>query len=214
MFVAVADAGIARFRPIVLTTTTTFGGLMPMMLESSVQAQFMIPMAVSLGFGVLFATAISLILVPASYLVLEDFRRLCGASPTHSAVPGADRVWSEKVGKSSKVTEKKADDLLVATRGENRGVHGREHQQAHAATGKGSQDNPREAFQPEYTTPLDPTTADAALMNQFENAYRAGYQVGRSRGALQIPRYDNPALGEYWQRGWHAGTKGQVERLT
>lgn len=85
MYSAVGQAGIVRFRPIVLTTITTFGGLLPMMLESSVQAQFMIPMAISLGFGVLFATGISLVLVPATYLVLEDMRRSFGVGPTHSA---------------------------------------------------------------------------------------------------------------------------------
>ena len=69
---AAVAGGIRRFRPILLTSVTTCFGLMPMMLETSVQARFLIPMAISLGFGVLFATIIILILVPAIYLVLDD----------------------------------------------------------------------------------------------------------------------------------------------
>jgi multidrug efflux pump subunit AcrB len=79
---AVRKAGVSRFRPILLTSLTTFVGLMPLILEKSVQAQFLIPMAISLAFGVMFATGISLILVPAGYLILEDlktgFSRLLG----------------------------------------------------------------------------------------------------------------------------------------
>jgi multidrug efflux pump subunit AcrB len=73
---AVCTAGQARFRAILLTSLTTFAGLTPMMLETSMQAQFMIPMAISLAFGVLFASLITLFLVPSVYLVLEDVRRL------------------------------------------------------------------------------------------------------------------------------------------
>ncbi|MCH7779611.1 MAG: efflux RND transporter permease subunit [Acidobacteria bacterium] len=69
---AVREAGVARFRPIVLTSLTTFVGLFPLLLEKSMQARFLIPMAVSLAFGVLFATLITLILIPAAYIVLED----------------------------------------------------------------------------------------------------------------------------------------------
>lgn len=70
------ECGLRRFRPIFLTTATTFCGLVPIILETSLQAQFIIPMAVSLGFGVLFATAITLLLVPSLYLIIEDLRRL------------------------------------------------------------------------------------------------------------------------------------------
>jgi multidrug efflux pump subunit AcrB len=73
---AVREAGVARFRPILLTSLTTFFGLLPLLLERSLQARFMIPMAVSLSFGVLFATLISLILVPAGYLIAEDLKGL------------------------------------------------------------------------------------------------------------------------------------------
>ncbi|MCB1233461.1 MAG: efflux RND transporter permease subunit, partial [Verrucomicrobiae bacterium] len=75
---AVVAAGARRFRPILLTSLTTFFGLMPMILETSVQARFLIPMAISLGFGVMFATFITLFLVPVSYLVVEDLKRLFG----------------------------------------------------------------------------------------------------------------------------------------
>ncbi|WP_281560616.1 efflux RND transporter permease subunit [Thalassomonas sp. RHCl1] len=68
---AVLTAGAARFRPVMLTSLTTFIGLMPLLFEQSTQAQFMIPMAVSLGFGILFATFITLFLVPVNYLLAE-----------------------------------------------------------------------------------------------------------------------------------------------
>jgi len=71
---AAHDAGIARFRPVLLTSLTTFASLTPLLLERSLQARFLIPMGISLGFGVLFATAISLILVPTIYMVLEEVR--------------------------------------------------------------------------------------------------------------------------------------------
>jgi multidrug efflux pump subunit AcrB len=71
---AVRGAGVARFRAILLTSLTTFAGLVPIMSETSYQAQLLVPMAVSLAFGVLFATAITLFLVPALYLILEDLR--------------------------------------------------------------------------------------------------------------------------------------------
>ena len=73
---AISIAGLRRFRPIMLTTLTTFGGLMPLIFEQSLQAQYIIPMAISLGFGILFATAIILVLVPCLYMILEDTRDL------------------------------------------------------------------------------------------------------------------------------------------
>jgi len=73
---SVREAGARRFRAILLTSLTTFAGLTPLLLEKSLQAQFLIPMAVSLGFGVLFATFLTLILLPCFYLILEDLRRL------------------------------------------------------------------------------------------------------------------------------------------
>ncbi|MEL0006198.1 MAG: efflux RND transporter permease subunit [Luminiphilus sp.] len=69
---ALLQAGEDRFRPIILTSLTTFVGLLPIMSETSVQAQFLIPMVTSLAFGVLFATGVTLVLVPALYLIAED----------------------------------------------------------------------------------------------------------------------------------------------
>ncbi|MBL1416524.1 MAG: efflux RND transporter permease subunit, partial [Moritella sp.] len=69
---AITSAGVRRFRPIILTSLTTFIGLVPIMSETSLQAQFLIPMAISLAFGVLFATLVSLLLVPAVYLLVQD----------------------------------------------------------------------------------------------------------------------------------------------
>jgi multidrug efflux pump subunit AcrB len=70
---AVIESGTQRFRAIILTSLTTAAGLMPIMLEKSVQAQFVIPMAISLSFGIIFATVITLFLVPALYLLQIDF---------------------------------------------------------------------------------------------------------------------------------------------
>lgn len=71
---ALLAAGKQRFRAILLTTLTTFVGLLPMFFETSMQAQFVIPMALSLGFGILFATAMTLILVPCSYRIVYDLK--------------------------------------------------------------------------------------------------------------------------------------------
>ena len=73
---AVLQAGEDRFRPIILTSLTTFVGLLPIMSETSVQAQFLIPMVTSLAFGVLFATGVTLVLVPSLYLIGEDVAEL------------------------------------------------------------------------------------------------------------------------------------------
>ncbi|MEP2776916.1 MAG: efflux RND transporter permease subunit [Luteolibacter sp.] len=75
---AAIAAGGRRFRAILLTSLTTFVGIMPMILETDVQAKFLVPMAVSLAFGILFATIITLFLVPGIYLILEDMKNLSG----------------------------------------------------------------------------------------------------------------------------------------
>ena len=74
---AVQQSGRRRFRPIFLTSVTTFVGLMPLMFDNSLQAQFLIPMAVSLAYGVLFATGITLFLIPCVLLTAEDLKKLC-----------------------------------------------------------------------------------------------------------------------------------------
>jgi multidrug efflux pump subunit AcrB len=87
---AVKSAGIRRFRPILLTSLTTFFGLAPMIFETSMQARFLIPMAISLGFGVLFATVIVLGMVPAFYLIVDDIQTILGSNtrqPETTATP-------------------------------------------------------------------------------------------------------------------------------
>ncbi len=74
LFESVIQSGTRRFRPILLTSLTTFVGLVPLMFDPSLQAQLLIPMAVSLAFGILFATAITLFLIPATYVAAEDIR--------------------------------------------------------------------------------------------------------------------------------------------
>jgi multidrug efflux pump subunit AcrB len=72
---AAVAAGGRRFRPIMLTSATTFAGLVPVMLEQSTQAQFVIPMAISLGFGVLVATFFTLLMIPAAMVIVEDAQK-------------------------------------------------------------------------------------------------------------------------------------------
>jgi len=104
-FDAICRAGIRRFRPILLTTMTTFGGLAPMIFETSRQARFLIPMAISLGYGILFATAIVLLLVPCLYMMIEDLKAIGRKAATpvlprrdddrQAAQPAADRLAAE-----------------------------------------------------------------------------------------------------------------------
>ena len=77
---AVIEAGCARFRAITLTSITTFVGVLPLMFETSLQAKFVIPMAIALGFSVLFATLVTLLLVPSMYMMLEDIKWLGGVA--------------------------------------------------------------------------------------------------------------------------------------
>jgi len=84
---AVHDAAVHRFRPIMLTTVTTFGGLTPMIFETSRQARFLIPMAISLGYGIVFATVITLVIVPSVYLIIDDVRKLFGVKKLPGVAP-------------------------------------------------------------------------------------------------------------------------------
>lgn len=88
-FEAISSAGVQRFRPVILTTLTTFLGLTPMILETSVQARMMVPMAISLGFGILFSTMITLLLIPSLYMIVEDVKRLFGLTVIHTAEESA-----------------------------------------------------------------------------------------------------------------------------
>ncbi len=81
---AIVAGGVRRFRPIMLTSLTTFFGLAPMIFETSKQAQFLIPMAISLGFGILFSVFIGLFIVPSLYLILEDLRELVTSGKSHT----------------------------------------------------------------------------------------------------------------------------------
>jgi multidrug efflux pump subunit AcrB len=93
---SIRSAGMRRFRPILLTTATTFLGLAPMIFETSLQARFLIPMAVSLGYGIVFATAITLVLVPILYRILEDVKRRLGVSAEEIRV--SRQMRSEEAG--------------------------------------------------------------------------------------------------------------------
>ena len=95
---AIQWAGKRRFRPIILTSLTTFFGLMPMILETSVQARFLIPMAISLAFGVLFATAVILLLVPSLYMHVEDLRRFFSGEARLTSAESASDVAQPLMG--------------------------------------------------------------------------------------------------------------------
>jgi multidrug efflux pump subunit AcrB len=93
---SVLDAGPSRFRAIMMTTLTTIAGLLPLLMERSFQAQFLIPMAISLSFGLALATFLTLFFVPALYLLLTDLRRVAywlgsGAWPSRELVEPACR---------------------------------------------------------------------------------------------------------------------------
>jgi multidrug efflux pump subunit AcrB len=83
-YTAITEATTRRFRAIMLTSVTTFMGLAPMLLERTVQAQDMIPMAISLAFGIVFATVITLLLLPCLYLMLDDIKLWWAGSDDHS----------------------------------------------------------------------------------------------------------------------------------
>jgi multidrug efflux pump subunit AcrB len=87
---AVIDSGCVRFRAILLTSLTTFVGLLPMLLETSAQAQFVIPMAISLGFGIIFATVITLLLIPSLYVILDDLKNF--KEGRHKPLPAAEQA--------------------------------------------------------------------------------------------------------------------------
>ncbi|MFT6433704.1 MAG: multidrug efflux pump subunit AcrB [Candidatus Azotimanducaceae bacterium] len=98
---AVLEAAVSRCRPIVLTSMTTFVGLMPLMFNKSVQAQFLVPMATSLAFGVLFATMVTLLVVPSGYMVLEDLKSLIARLFSLSDNATADQGDVEQVTKEN-----------------------------------------------------------------------------------------------------------------
>ncbi len=81
---AILDAGVKRFRAVFITSLTTFAGLLPMLFESSLQAQLVIPMAISMSFGIVFATAITLVLIPCLYQVIDDISQSMSASKKKS----------------------------------------------------------------------------------------------------------------------------------
>ena len=89
---AIISAGIRRFRPILLTTLTTFGGLAPMVFETSRQAQFIAPMAVSLGFGILFTTFVCLLILPSLYIMLSNTLDALGLSDVEGGHPDKEKA--------------------------------------------------------------------------------------------------------------------------
>jgi ribosome modulation factor len=113
---AIRTAGLRRFRAVFLVSSTTMLGLVPIIAERSLQAQFLIPMAVALGFGTMFSSSISLILVPSLYHILEDIKAyfaeffgLFSRRPGQAGAEGAsvasivDRTFSDDADQSGKL---------------------------------------------------------------------------------------------------------------
>ncbi len=100
---AVEQAAFRRFRPILLTSLTTFIGLVPIIFETSVQARFLVPMAISLGYGILFSTAVILIFVPALHRVVDDLRRLIQPDPVTPPKAKAPAPLPSAASKPSRV---------------------------------------------------------------------------------------------------------------
>jgi len=101
---AVVQSGTKRFRAILLTSLTTFFGVLPIYFETSLQAQFVIPMAISIGFGIMFATVITLFLIPSLYMILEDFRvwlrRIFGGAEVNLSASDGQELLERKVSES------------------------------------------------------------------------------------------------------------------
>lgn len=108
---AVRRAGVARFRAILLTSLTTFAGLMPLLSETSTQAQFLKPMANSLAFGVMFATMLNLILVPCIYLILEDIQQFIMRTFTRPVLEAAPVTASGVSGSVPVITESQSSNF-------------------------------------------------------------------------------------------------------
>jgi multidrug efflux pump subunit AcrB len=89
---AVLQAGLARFRPIILTTLTTVAGLAPIILETSRQAQFLIPMAISVAYGLMFGTLVLLLVLPAQYLIINQLRVFMNGAPWRKEYPEREAV--------------------------------------------------------------------------------------------------------------------------
>lgn len=89
---AVVEAGTSRFRAIMLTTMTTFLGLLPIMFETSLQAQLVIPMTLSLGWGIVFGTVLTLVMIPSLYLILDDFIGLFRSDEAPTAAEPSEQI--------------------------------------------------------------------------------------------------------------------------
>jgi multidrug efflux pump subunit AcrB len=113
---AVRLASQRRFRAIILTSLTTFLGLTPLMAETSFQAKFMIPMAIALAFGVAFATWLTLLLVPALYLIIEDLKwlfGLCLPASDEDNTPAVNEQAYDEQAEDEQADDEQADDPSV-----------------------------------------------------------------------------------------------------
>ena len=212
MMEAIRAAGGARFRPIVLTSITTFGGLAPLMVEKSIQAQFLIPMAVSLAFGVLFATFVTLILVPSTYHILEDIRALTkrylpkeifqheaqsGEGESSNSISSALKAANEKLQENLQIVPDFALDAFSL-----------------------------DTVGAEEVSGLEPTLEASAESDQLrgegnnwnddlDGAYDRGYELGLQGKEGEQSAYESEEMTASWEAGYDDGLEAyELKRQT
>lgn len=211
MIQAIRESGAARFRPIVLTSATTFVGLAPLMLESSVQAQFLIPMAVSLAFGVLFATFVTLILVPSSYYILEDLKGFTAKflpegffeNQTAEGLSGLANVLkaaNEKI--QGKLSAQPEPVLEGAGASLNDATPVSDLDEQHSSES--------ESVEPEL---VEPESTDDELLDSDNESptYDSAYDSGYEEGLKGVAGLKAPSGSEEFSTRWEAGYEDGIE---
>lgn len=178
---AIRNAGIQRARAVILISLTTLVGVMPMILEKSLQAQFMIPMAVSVGFGTLFSSTISLILVPSLYCISEDIRLWMERLTGRSTAPEMVLAGAGGLGAVMMPVEEPAPAMAVAR---------------------------SEAAVAETPAPVAaaPVTPQSEWHVSLDEAYELGFAAGLA-GKPREPAFELEVLAASWEAGWDDGAE-------
>jgi len=221
MAAAIRAAGAARFRPIVLTSVTTFFGLLPLLSEQSAQAKFLMPMVVSLAFGVMFATFVTLFLVPALYFIIEDFlalfRRLAALfypnSPPPAAVALAPSAGLLNAPVENVPARENVDPMASQRTGEV-SLGGVSDLPASEATEPAVDDEIVDDIDEQIDSLLEPDTTESATSfdlsrgpewdEALENAFQQGFEQGIRGDELEC-RLDSEDLAQSWASGWSEG---------
>lgn len=189
---AIVDAGAERFIAILLIAITTVGGVGTLLFETSVQAQFLVPTAVSIAFGDLFATFISLILVPVTCMILEDIKRLFGVHH---------------------LTEQKTPIQELSNHAQP---------QSHPEIPTLQVKAEKQQIQKQHTQKTDAQKVDAPIdtsylktdwVGQLEIAYDHGHHYALSGKTKRPPKYTSAELLASWEAGWDDGTREKSASL-